>query len=58
MSGRIAVEQLRRGRTGAETDILQLSETVVPMPGSSMRILEVLIATAALAVALLLGLAH
>lgn len=58
MSGRIAVEQLRRGRTGADTDILQLSETVVPMPGASMRILEVLIATAALGVAVLLGLAH
>lgn len=58
MSGRIAVDQLRRGRTRADTDILQLSETVVPIPGASMRILEVLVATAALGVAILLGLAR
>lgn len=58
MSGPIAANRSRRGRTGADTDILQLSETVVPIPGASMRILEVLIATAALGVAILLGLAH
>lgn len=58
MSGRIAVQRLRRGRTGSDADILQLSETVVPIPGASMRILEVLIATAALGVAIVLGLWH
>jgi hypothetical protein len=49
---------LRRGRTPGDADVLQLSETVVPIPGASMRVLEFTIATAALAVALLLGLAH
>lgn len=57
VSGRIAVPQLRRGRR-SETDVLQLSETVVPMPGASMRILEVLIAAVALGVAIVLGLAR
>ena len=58
MRGRIVDDRLRRGRTGADADILQLSESVVPMPGASMRILEVVVATTALAVAILLGLAH
>ena len=58
MRGRIVDDRLRRGRTGADADILQLSESVVPMPGASMRILEVIVATTALAVAILLGLAH
>jgi hypothetical protein len=53
----MVVEPLRRGRT-AEADVLQLSETVVPMPGASMRVLEFLISAAALAVALLLGLSR
>ena len=58
MSGRIAVRPLRPGRPAQAVDALQLSETVVPMPGASMRILEILIAMAALGVAVLLGLAH
>jgi hypothetical protein len=53
---RIAVQPLRRGRTSV--DVLQLSETVVPMPGASMRLLEFTIAIAALAVAVLLSFAH
>jgi hypothetical protein len=55
---RIGVEALRRGRTGSEADVLQLSETVVPMPDASMRVLEFLIALAAIGVAVLLGLVH
>jgi hypothetical protein len=55
---RIGVESLRRGRTGSEADVLQLSETVVPMPDASMRVLELLIAIAAIAAAVLLGLVH
>jgi hypothetical protein len=55
LTARIVVETLRRGRT-ADADVLQLSETVVPIPGASMRVLEFLISAAALGVALLLGL--
>jgi hypothetical protein len=55
---RIGVESLRRGRTGSEADVLQLSETVVPMPDASMRVLEFMISLAAIAVAVLLGVAH
>ena len=58
MTARIVVDQLRRGRRTRDTDILQLSETVVPMPGASMRVLEFLISAAALAVAILLSLAR
>ena len=57
MTARIVVETLRRGRT-ADADVLQLSETVVPIPGASMRVLEFLVSAAALGVALLLSLAR
>lgn len=58
LRGRIPVEWRRRGRTRPEADVLHLSGTVVPMPGASMRILEVAIASAALVVGILLGLAR
>ena len=48
----------RRRRQMAETDVLQLSETVVPMPDASMRILEFCIASLAIVVAVVLGFAH
>ena len=51
----MVVDQLRRDRKPGDADILQLSETVVPMPGASMRLLEFLISAAALGVAILLG---
>lgn len=57
MTARIVVDTLRRGRT-ADADVLQLSETVVPIPGASMRVLEFLVSAAALGVALLLSLAR
>ena len=57
MTTRIAVGPLRR-RASRRADVLQLSETVVPMPGASMRVLEFMIAAAAIGVAILLGLAH
>jgi hypothetical protein len=57
LTARIVVETLRRGRT-ADADVLQLSETVVPIPGASMRVLEFLVSAAALGVALLLSLAR
>jgi hypothetical protein len=56
LTARIVVETLRRGRTA--DDVLQLSETVVPIPGASMRVLEFLVSAAALGVALLLSLAR
>jgi len=58
LSNQLVLDQVRRRRSGAEADALQLSETVVPMPGPSMRILEFVMATAAIAVAVLLGFAH
>lgn len=58
MSPRIAVQRLRRGRRSGEVDALRLSQTVVPIPGASMRLLEVTIAIAAFAVAILLGVTH
>jgi hypothetical protein len=58
LNRRIRLEALRRGRTGSEEDVLQLSETVVPMPDASMRVLEFMIALAAIAAAVLLGLLH
>lgn len=54
LTARILVDTRRSGPT-ADPDTLQLSETVVPMPGASMRVLEFLISAAALAVAVLLG---
>jgi hypothetical protein len=58
LSRQLVIDQLRRGRSGSDADVLQLSETVVPLPGPSMRIFEFLIASAAIAVALLLGFTH
>jgi hypothetical protein len=58
LSARIRVAGLRRGRQGSEADVLQLSETVVPMPGASMRALECMIAIAAIGAAVLLGFLH
>ena len=55
---REVIDQLRRGRHGSDADVLQLSGTVVPVPGPSMRILEFVMASAAIAVALLLGIAR
>lgn len=52
------IDRLRRGRTSAPPDALQLSYTVVPLPGASMRVLEFAVACTALAAAILLGLAH
>ena len=52
---------LRRRRAQVEPDILQLSQTVVPVPGASsasMRFLEFAIASIALVVAIVLGLGH
>ena len=57
MLKRIAVGPLRR-RGSTREDVLQLSQTVVPMPGASMRVLEFTIAAAAIGVAILLGFAH
>ena len=51
-------DRTRRGRPPLREDALQLSQTVVPMPATSMRALEFTIAVAALAVAILLGVAH
>ena len=51
-------DRTRRGRTPLREDALQLSRTVVPIPAGSMRVLEFTIAVAALAVAILLGVAH
>jgi hypothetical protein len=53
-----AVSRLRGGGAKSRSDVLQLSETVVPIPGASaasMRFLEFTIATLALAAALILG---
>jgi hypothetical protein len=49
-------DRTHRGRTPHRGDALQLSQTVVPMPTTSMRALEFAIAVAALGVAILLGL--
>jgi hypothetical protein len=46
---------IRQGRRSADADSLQLSQSVAPMSGASMRILETLIACAALATAVLIG---
>jgi len=51
-------DRTRRDRAPLREDALQLSQTVVPMPSGSMRALEFTIAVAALAVAILLGVAH
>ena len=56
-----AVNRLRGRGRDPRSDVLQLSETVVPIPGASaasMRFLEFTIATLALAVALMLGFAR
>jgi len=58
LARRLVIDQLRRGGPGSEADVLHLSETVVPMPGPSMRIFEFILATAAIGVAVLLGFAH
>lgn len=58
MSRREVIDRGRRGRPGSDADVLQLSETVVPIPGPSMRLFEFAIASAAIAVALLLGVAR
>ena len=58
LARRMAMDQLRRSGPGSEADILQLRESVVPMPGPSMRIFEFVIAAAALGFAVLLGFAH
>lgn len=49
---------IRRGQPGADADVLQLSETVVPMPDASMRVLEFLLASVAIVVAIVLGVTH
>ncbi|HEY2915827.1 MAG TPA: hypothetical protein VGI98_01300 [Candidatus Limnocylindrales bacterium] len=57
---RLVIDQVRRGRggSGSDADVLQLSETVVPMPGPSMRIFEFVMATAVIGFAVILGFAH
>ena len=45
-------------RVRLRADSLQLSGSVVPMSGASMRILEATIAVAAIVTAVLIGLGH
>jgi hypothetical protein len=56
LAARPATDRLRRGRDDA--DILQLSRAVVPMAGASMRILEIVVAVAALGFGIILGIAR
>ena len=56
MAARPVTDRLHRRRTDA--DILQLSRTVVPMGGASMRVLEFVVAATALGVGIVLGLAR
>ena len=52
------IAHLRRGRPSTAPDPIQLSDTVVPLPTASMRILEFTLAGVALGFAALLGLAR